>query len=151
MPRFVFRLDPLLRLRRNQRDHCRQLLAEIVRRDDELQGQRRQIELQRITQFDEIRHVSAQGPVNVDGALSRRQYLGQLVFDIAQIERNRALLQQQMQLCRQALIKADQGVKVLEKLAEKQHQEFRFQQDQREARDVEETWQAMHMGDFRRC
>ena len=41
MKRFQFKFDPLLRLRKNQRDVCQQLLAGVLRHDSELVAQRR--------------------------------------------------------------------------------------------------------------
>jgi flagellar export protein FliJ len=45
-------------------------------------------------------------------------------------------------LCRQALVKADQGVKVLEKLSERQLVEYLQAEDRKEARTLEEAWSA---------
>jgi flagellar biosynthesis chaperone FliJ len=52
---------------------------------------------------------------------------------------------EQVSLCRKALVKADQGVKVLEQLRERQLREFERAEEHREAREREEIWQAGRM------
>lgn len=151
MKKFAFKLDPLLKLRTNQRDKCQQLLAEVLRRDDELVQERSETEKDRRTQIDELRSLGASGGgVNVDASVSRRSYAGQLSGHIGNIEAQRNSLSRQIDLCRQALIRADQAVKSLEKLAEKQRGEFVFTQQSVEARELEQTWQAVHAGERQR-
>ena len=73
-------------------------------------------------------------------------YAGQLSGDIGHIEAERNSLRRQIELCRQALLRADQAVKSLEKLAERQRTEFVFTQHAVESRELEQTWQAIHAG-----
>ena len=151
MKKFTFKLDPLLKLRTNQRDRCQQLLAEVLRRDDELVHQRTQTETDRRTQIDELRSLGGgSGGVNVDASVSRRSYAGQLSGNIGHIEAERTTLSRQIELCRQAVIRADQAVKSLEKLAERQRIEFVFAQQGVESRELEQTWQAVHAGEHQR-
>jgi flagellar protein FliJ len=146
MKKFAFKLDPLLKLRTNQRDTCQQLLADVLRRDDELVHRRSETEKDRRTQIDELRSLGGGGGVNVDASVSRRSYAGQLSGSIGHIEAERSTLRRQIELCRQALIRADQAVKSLEKLAEQQRTEFVFTQQRVESRELEQTWQAIHAG-----
>jgi flagellar export protein FliJ len=144
MKKFHFKLDPLLKLRTNQRDQCRQLLADVLRRDDELVHRRSETEKDRRIQIDELRDLGSAGAgVNVDASVSRRSYAGHLSGHIGSIEAERAALSRQIDLCRQALIRADQAVKSLEKLAERQRSDFVFTQQSVEARELEQTWQAV--------
>ncbi|MCH7689245.1 MAG: hypothetical protein IH899_21650 [Planctomycetes bacterium] len=66
------------------------------------------------------------------------------------VDRNRSLIAQQLVLCRQALSKADQDVKVLEKLEEKQREEFRYDEERREAHELEEVWISGHLREYTR-
>jgi|GEM_PF-796250 len=144
MKKYKFKLDPLLRLRTNQRDKCQQLLAEVLRRDDELLHRRSETEKDRRMQIDELRDLGSAGAeLNVDASVSRRSYAGHLAGHIGSIEAERAALRRQIDLCRQALVRADQAVKSLEKLAEQQRSEFVFHQQAIEARELEQTWQAV--------
>ena len=147
MKKFAFKLDSLLKLRTNQRDKCQQLLAEVVRRDDELAHTQRETEKDRRAQIDELRSLGGGGGVNVDASVSRRSYAGQLSGSIGYIEADRTTLRRQIELCRQALIRADQAVKSLEKLAEQQRTEFVYTQERVESRELEQTWQAIHAGE----
>jgi flagellar protein FliJ len=146
MKQFAFQFASLQKLRHNQRDLCRQLLAEVLRRDEELVERRRRAEAERAAQLEELQRSEA-GPavVNVDGSVSRRVYAGQLIGDIARIEHERALLSQQIELCRQALLRADQSLKTLDKLADRRRAEFVYEEERREARDLEENWRAMQL------
>lgn len=146
MKKFAFKLDPLLKLRTNQRDQCQQMLAGVLRRDDELVHRRNEAERDRRTQIDELRRLGGGGGVNIDASVSRRSYAGQLSGNIGNIEAERTALKRQIDLCRQALIRADQAVKSLEKLAEQQQTEFVFTQHGIEARELEQTWQAVRAG-----
>ena len=149
MKNFQFRLAPLLTLRENERDLRRQALAAALRREDELKQARRQLERERGRQLEEVRRLGQPGALNVDGANSRRVYAGQLVTWLLQIEQERKGATQQVELCREALVLADQQVQALEKLRDRQLAEFRLNEERREARNLEEAWQAAHAGDFR--
>jgi flagellar export protein FliJ len=151
MKKFAFKLDPLLKLRANQRDQCQQSLAEVLRRDDELVHKHSETERDRRAQIDELRSLgSPGGGVNVDASVSRRSYAGHLSGHMGTIAAERMALARQIELCRQALIRADQAVKSLEKLAERQRSEFVFAQQSVETRELEQTWQAVRAGERQR-
>ena len=71
----------------------------------------------------------------------------QLSGNLGEIDGRRADLAGQIVLCRQALVRADQAVKSLEKLAGKQQAEFIYHEERGETRALEETWQAIHAGE----
>ena len=135
----------MLRFRRNRLDQCQQMLARLLADDRTLVEQRRQLQSQRLEQLDELRRLGEAGGVDVDGSASRRYYSGQLLGQTAVVDHNRELLQQQLQLCRQALMKANQEVKALEKLAERRRAEFVYEDERRTARVLEDTWAAVHV------
>ncbi len=120
------------------------MLARLLADDRTLVEQRRHLQNQRLVQLDELRRLGEAGDVDVDGSTSRRYYTGRLLGQAAVVDRNRELLQQQLQLCRQALMKADQDVKALEKLAERRRAEFLYEDERRTARVLEDTWAAAH-------
>jgi len=152
MKKFAFKLDPLLKLRRNQRDVCQQSLAEAYRHDGALVAQRRQTEADRDVQIDELRSLSVGGTdVDVDASSARRFYAAQLIGALAEIDAARARLARQIDERRQLLVRADQAVRSLELLAEKQQAEFRAGQERLESRELEETWQALHAREHLPC
>lgn len=147
---FVFKFAALLRIRRHRRDQCRQLLAEVLSDIRALEVQRAELEQRRTGQLDELRSLGRPGPVDVDRAAARRYFAGQLVGELAGLARRQELVEQQLELCRQTLVKADQDVKVLEKLEEKQRAAFQFESERRGARELEEAWQAARLTEVRR-
>ncbi len=152
MKKFSFKFEALLKLRKNQRDVSQKLLADVLRHDEELADRRRQTDAERLTQFDEIRELGGGGAgVNVSASSSRRLYAVQLTGRLGEIDARRSALARQIEICRQALVRADQAVKSLEMLAEKQQTEFVFEQERIEARALDETWQAIHAGEHHVC
>jgi len=93
-------------------------------------------------QLDELRDMGQPGQIDVDKSASRRYFAGRLVGDLQLLEKNRNLLAQQLQFCRQTLAKADQDVKALEKLRENQLAAFRYQTERQAMHELDEAWQA---------
>ncbi len=152
MKKFLFKFDPLLKLRRNERDIRQQALADVLRRDGMLLDRRWQIEAERETQIAELRVLASRtGDLDVDASAARRHYAVQLLGAMGEIDVQRVALARRIEECRSALVRADQAVKALEKLAEKQEAEFVFQQERLDSRVLEETWQAIHAGEHDRC
>jgi flagellar export protein FliJ len=151
MQQFNFRFEALLRLREHQRDWCRQLLADVVGRDVELSRRRRRVEDERSGQMQELRKMGGAGEVNVDASATRRVYAGQLLGSIGNIERERALLAEQIEQFRKALVLRDQGVRSLEILRDKQFAVFTYEQERSELHEVEEAWRAVNASGISRC
>ncbi|WP_197995729.1 flagellar FliJ family protein [Gimesia algae] len=129
-------------MRRHKRSMCHQLLGEILQADQRLIDQAEQLKLHRTEQFQEIRARQSEGRVDIDGTTSLRYYAGQLQTQIQSIIANRELVAKQIALCRQALAKAEQEVKAMEKLSDKYRDEFLYVQNQKEMVELEETWSA---------
>src|SRR5262245_25440740 len=152
MKKFKFKLDSLLKLRRNQRDVRRQALADVLRRDAELVADRRQTQAERDVQIRELRALAGAGSdIDVDASTARRYYAAQLSGRMGDIDARRTSLARRIDDCREALVRADQAVKSLEKLAEKQAVAFVGRQERLEARLLEEAWQALHAGEHDPC
>jgi flagellar export protein FliJ len=90
----------------------------------------------------ELQELLAGGEVDVDACAARRYHAGQVVARIRGVEEELRLQGQRVAAARQELVKADQQVKVLEKLEEQQRDEHRVAEERRTARNLEETWQA---------
>lgn len=144
MARYQFRLASLLKYRESLRDQCRQVLAQWLRRDADLVAEQQRLNDERELQLSEMRTEQTDGTLQVDRLVSRRYRAGQITGELTALARQRDELAQQISLCRQALVKADQGVKVLEQLSDKQLAEFLAADEKRQARDREEIWQAGH-------
>ena len=139
---FVFALRSLLEFRRHRRDLCRQILAQVLADEAALVTEKQNALASRERQFAEIRELSRRGRVSVEGAISRRYHSGQLLGHVRMIEDRRRLVGQQLQLCREALVKADTEVKVLERLEERQRAEFEYHAERRSQFEREDAWMA---------
>jgi hypothetical protein len=137
---FVFSLAALLKYRKNVREHCQRLLAQVLADDAGLLAERERLLANRDRQFEEIRRLSRRGRVTVDGAATRRYHSLQLLGDVRGIDEKRKVVAQQLQLCRQALTKADGEVKVLERLEEKQRAVFLYEAERRAQHEREDAW-----------
>jgi len=145
MPRFQFRLAALQKYRESLRDQCRQVLAQWLQRDAAVVAEQQRLERERLDQLEEMRtQQTGTALLSIDKLASRRYRAGQITAELAAVARQREELAVQISLCRQALVKADQGVKVLEQLAEKQFAEFEQAQEKVQTREREEVWQARH-------
>jgi flagellar export protein FliJ len=150
MPAFKFKLASVLRYRQGRRDLCAQLLAQVLADDRVLLNEREGLERQRQAQLEELRAMGLAGRISVEGATARRYYLGQLAGDIRVVDHRRGIVAGQVELCRKALAQAEKDVKVLEKLEDKQAALARDEQRRREGRELEETWQAIHLREVAR-
>lgn len=149
MSQFQFKLESLLKYRILRRDECRRLMGEIMQHDAELVADQQRLTADRGMQLEEMRHLGTSGAVNIDASAARRFYAGQLTGSIKEIDRRREMVAEQLNLCRQALVKADQDVKALEKLKEKQELEFRQAWEKRQQYELEESWSATHFSEGR--
>jgi flagellar protein FliJ len=137
---FVFSLASLLRYRRHRRDLCRQLLAEVLADEQRLHAEQRASEHERRELLAEIRELGDAGPVDIDRSAARRYYAAQLSRRIAGTAQRRQLVAGQLDLCRQALTRADGEVRMLERLEETRRAEHRYQEDRRAERELEDAW-----------
>jgi flagellar protein FliJ len=139
---FRFKLMPLQRYREHQRDLCRQALAIVLAEDQALVDRRAELVQSREGLLNEMVRLQTQARLPVDQAAARRYHAGQLQLQIRQVDAERQIVQEKLTACREALSKADQGVKVLEQLAERQLEEYTQTQEKKESREREEVWQA---------
>lgn len=151
MSGFHFKLQSLLNIRRNRRDQCRQVLAQILARDEQLVARKTQYEQQRLNQLAELRRLNSTEDFNVDASASRRYFASQLTGWMGQIDQQRIMVAEQLELCRRALVQADQEVKTLENLEEKQRAEYLYGQERRAQQELEDGWSATHREEATPC
>lgn len=142
MAHFTFRLRALQKLREHHRDQCREDLARVLAEDEALVAQRMELETSRVQTLEELQRRLQTQRVDVAYATALRQHVGQLQAQIRQVDRQRAEVAERLEACRQRLVAADQDVKVLEKLEEKQRAEHEQVAEAKSAREREEIWQA---------
>ncbi len=119
------RWENLLKLRRIERDQCRQRYLQAVRAEEILQQEL--LQLQRTTaELALTARQSAQpGSLDVDRLLDAERYHVVLQQRRTQITQQLAQIQAAVSLRRQEMIAAEQSVKMLEKLQERRTQEER--------------------------
>ena len=123
MKKFQFRLNSLVRLREAVRDERRAQLAEALRIVASLEEEMRQLQVK----LDEARqmHTAPQGAVDIDRLLVAERYEMVLLLEKSKFEQQLASMNAEVEKRRQALVWADQDVRVLEKLKETQFQRWR--------------------------
>ena len=133
-----------LAARQDRRSHDRGLAAftSQSRDDARLVDSRRRLEDFRLRQLDELRDLGRAGAVNVDQSAARRYHSAQLAAEVRLVDHRRTIVAQQLDLCRQALVRADQEVKALEKIEERQRGEFVYEAERQAARELEDAWSA---------
>ncbi len=150
MSTFRFRLQSLLRYRKHRLNQCLQLLAQILAEDRSLNDQRARLERNKVGQLDELRILGQLTSLDVDAATARRYFIGQLNGQIANVDHQREIVAGQLEMCRQATNRAENEVKVLEKLREKQETAFNYEQERRTSREVDDLWLAAHFKEMLR-
>lgn len=140
--KFHFRLQSLLTYREHLRDLARAKLAEVLAEDAELVRKKEAALAARGEILDQLQALQQLPRLDVDQMAARRYHAGQLTVEAVLLQQSRDELAVQVAECRQELVKADQAVKVLEQLAEKQREAEATEQERRESREREEIWQA---------
>lgn len=135
-----FRLLAPLRYRRHQRDLVRGLLAESIAELTRCRTEIEDLEQEKARADADLGLSTGPGRINVDGAVSRRIHLGHLKAMLLDAERRARLAEDQVELCRRALVLADQKVKSLENLEEQDRSAFIQRQEQKDSREREDNW-----------
>jgi flagellar export protein FliJ len=134
-----FRLATLLRLRESTRDECRAQLAEAQKADQELVDRLTRLGMERQQVQDECRKAAGPGDVDVGRLVEAHRYVVSLRTREEELRRQRQTLAAEIQRRRQALLKADQDVQILEKLRDRRAQRQRLEEDRREAKQIDEA------------
>jgi flagellar biosynthesis chaperone FliJ len=142
MSRFVFRLQSLLKYRESLRDQVRAKLARLLAADAQLVARRDSHLEARTTTLEEMIALQAAPLCDVNQLAARRYHAGYLLNEARLVEQQRVELAVYVTACRKELVVADQEVKVLEQLADRQRLEHEQIAEQRESRSREEAWQA---------
>lgn len=137
---FQFRLQALLELRTRTRDAARQKLADALASQREVDARREQMSLDIRQHENQVRDLGT-GQINIARLNRQRHYLthlGQQLRTSQQEATEAAKLVEQRQ---SELAIAEQEVRLLEKLREKQSDEFYYEQEKKAELQREEAWQ----------
>jgi flagellar FliJ protein len=139
MATFIFRLEPLLKLRQARRDECRAALADGLRVDEVLRKQFENLERELDALREFCRRKVSPGGIDIDRLVEAQRF--ELVTRAQQrnIAQQRETVATEIERRRQALVEADREVRVLEKLRERQAETHRREEESREARRLDEV------------
>ncbi|PHS03421.1 MAG: hypothetical protein COA78_18150 [Blastopirellula sp.] len=144
MSKFHFRLETLLKLKITFRDQKNTELKEILTAQDTLLQQKKEIDEEMQSALGHSLEDAKPGLLDVDRLISGHQELLRLKMaakEKIQLERQ---LEPHIKQRQQALIEADQEVRILEKLKEKQSQQHQQVLDKREAKQMDELATQVH-------
>lgn len=134
---FQFRLAPVQRIRENARDQRRRELADALEAERTIEQRQRELEAEIEVTVLQRREASAVGPVNVEDLANSRRYeltLQAMKYDLLS---KLQMVRSEIERRRQALVYADQQVRVMEKLAETQLSEYETIQSKLEDREID--------------
>ena len=139
MGRFIFRLEPLLKIRQARRDECQAALAEGYRVDEVLRKQFDNFERELVVLKEFCRRKVSPGGVDIDRLVEAQRY--ELVTKAQQgkIAQQRETVAAEIERRRQATVEADREVRILEKLRERQAEQHRREEEVREGRRLDEV------------
>lgn len=139
MARFQFRLKTLYAIREAARDERRAQLAEAYAADRKLKDRRAALEQELKEQKQWFRAGIAPGRVDVDRLLTVNRYELVVRAEIGVVTQHEETLAVEIERRRQNLLAADREVRVLEKLRERQLEQFRQQQAAAEMKEIDEV------------
>lgn len=136
MAKFRFRLESLLQVRQTERDQRRAELAQAYQAEEILREQRKKLQTE-IDLLRQQRNISA-GTIDVDALIEGSRYEFVLSSQRKTLEEQSSEVSQEIERRRQILVAVDQQVRMLEKLEEKQRQQFQAEQQRKETKELDE-------------
>ncbi len=145
MAAFRFSLASVLGLRKRKRDECRRDLAKAIEQLKELENKNQAVLSEQHELMGHLREESALGEIDIDIISRCQMHLSELKMayhkNLAECDQARNSAGQ----CRARLVLADQEVKALEKLEEKQRDEFRREQTKQILKEQEDVLSAIRL------
>jgi len=133
-----FRLQSLLKLRQAARDRCREQLADAYRAEQVL-AEREAAFRSEIAQARNLAVQQCQpGSLQVDGLLQAHRYELLVKAQLQQLVTQRTGVREETERRRQALVQADQEVRILEKLRDRHARERREAEEKQAGRQLDE-------------
>lgn len=144
MSKFKFRLETLLKLREGIRDERRAALAEAFYAEQLLEGRILEIDGEHSSLREQRSQIASSGDVAVDQLLEIQRYEAILAAELKTIAGQREMLEAEITRRREATAEADQEVRVLEKLRERQQQRHDSQVELKLLKELDEFASLSH-------
>jgi flagellar export protein FliJ len=123
---FRFRLQSIVRLRERDRDEAADALRQALQAKQILENQVSEIQIER-SQQDALRMVATNGAIDLQKLINAQRYQIYLDSQVAELQGQISLIEQECQRRRGKLVKCEQAVRSLEKLEEHQRTEWSLQ------------------------
>ncbi|MEX0675759.1 MAG: flagellar FliJ family protein [Pirellulales bacterium] len=146
MSPFKFRLTTLLTLRNAERERCRAELAAACALERQLAERRRSLEAQLERHRQWVRAGTSPGTIAVEKLKSAGQYERALRAQLAEVVADHETGAAEVGCRQQAAARAESEVRVLEKLREREIDEFKRAQALVEVKQVDEVAARTHRG-----
>ena len=144
MSKFKFRLETLLKLREGIRDERRAALAEAFHAEQLLEGRILEIDGEHSSLREQRSQIASSGDVAVDQLLEIQRYEAILAAELKTLAGQREMLETEITRRREATAEADQEVRVLEKLRERQQQRHDSQEELKLLKELDEFASLSH-------
>jgi flagellar protein FliJ len=139
MPPFQFRLKTLLAIRQSTRQERRAQLAEGLAAERDLERARGELRQQLADQGQLFMPAGSRRAVDIERLAAEDSYRGVLRARLASLDQDASALATEIEVRQQALAEAEREVRVLDKLRERQHERFRYEQARRENNATDEV------------
>jgi len=124
MKKFKFRLENLLRLRRQEEDQKKQVVGILMSKIQEQQQQALEMAAAIQQEGQKLKQHYTEGTVDLDWVGHYRVYVMHLQQAINERIKKVAEIQEKLKVAREELVKAAQQTKILEKLRERQKERY---------------------------
>jgi flagellar FliJ protein len=141
MGRFQFRFDTLKKIRESERQQRRLELAQALQAEQLVETQIHQLEAEEQETRTRCQAAAGPGRVDVDTLLDIHRYAAILKVRVQLLRDQLARLRTEIERRRQVLVEADRQVRVLEKLRERQWDEYCLAESRREVKNMDEVAQ----------
>ncbi|MBA3314157.1 MAG: hypothetical protein M3552_07725 [Planctomycetota bacterium] len=135
-------LETVLRVRRHQRDQVRLAMSRILAEGRAIDEKRQQAARQRADAIESLRSDTGIGAIDVDRAAGLRYHAARLSIELANLSSTAAAHAQHVKAAQAVLAKADQSVKAVERLQERQAAAFRLAAERRDDREATDRFSA---------
>lgn len=134
---FRFRLLSIVRLRRRDRDEAAEALRQALQAKQILENQVSALQIER-SQQDPLRTVQTKCAIDFQKMIDAQRYQNYLDIQVADLQGQISLIEQECQRRRARLVKCEQAVRSLEILEEHQRTEWTAQQASREQNTLDQ-------------
>jgi flagellar export protein FliJ len=139
MPQFQFRLKTLLAIRQSTRQERRAQLADGLAAQRDLERARGELRQELADQWQLSTTAGGRRAIDIERLAAGDRYRGVLRARLACLAQDAAALSTEIEVRQQALAVAEREVRVLDKLRERQHECFRYEQARRENNAADEV------------